>query len=309
MPSSPVWFYALFFGSLALGYALRRGQTASPSLMRFAILFLDAPIFAYTFWRLDLVQARHFAAIPAASILLVLFPLFLSAIWARRLLAAPASRGGFVLTAAFSNIGTTGGAFLCYLAFGFNGLALAYLYLLPYPILVFTLGFALAKHHGTGRHPGLGGQLRNLLSNPLSLIPLLAIALGFGLNLLAGPPPAWLAFPADALIKLDLGVMCLAIGMTLDLANFFPPWRVLTALGAIKFIASPLLAWAGVEWYYGSLEPLAARVILIESCMPPAIYAVVTANLFGLDRKLVNALWVSLSLVLLPLAAMLLFRR
>ncbi len=307
--TSLLWFYGIFGGGLGLGLTLRRWQALAPGLMRLIILAIDAPLFFYSYWSLDLAHARLYAPIPIIATVLVVATLWLSPLWAKRLLPDRRSQGSFVLASAFSNIGTTGGAFLCYLFFGLEGLAQGYLFLLPYPVLVFTLGFAAARHYaGSGRlrpHE----YLAHIVSNLISLVPLLAIALGLCLNAAGLRPPDGLAPWVDTFIKLGLGGMCLAIGMTLNPRELLPPGKVLAAGAAIKFALSPaaglLLALAA----YGSLAPLPSRIILIQSAMPPAIYAVITAALFDLDRRLVNSLWLSLSLALLPLAALLaLFR-
>lgn len=298
-------FYLLFYGALGLGFWLRSRRAWAPGLMRAAILLLDTPLFFYSYWILDLSRLRHYAPVPVISALLVLAMAVISVLWSRKLLAERTSQGSFVLAAAFSNIGTTGGAFICYLLYGTPGLALGYLYLLPYPLLVFTLGFSLAKHYaGPGRLSVLA-YARNLVTNVTSLVPLLAMGAGFYFNLHHVPVPAVAPALADGFIKLDLVIMFAAIGMTLDLTSLFSPARAVLALNAIKYLLSPLVALGLVLGAYGFGISLPAKVILIQSAMPPAIYAVITVNLFNLDRRLVNALWVSSTLVLIPLAALL----
>jgi len=300
-----LWFYLLFYGVLVLGLLLRKWQSLAPTIMRYTILLVDAPLFMYSFWILDLAKLRHYAPVPVIATLLVVLPLWLTPFWARRLLSKKTAQGSFILSAAFSNVGTTGGAFICYLLFGLPGLSLAYLFLLPYPILIFTLGFSTAKHHACDCQLKLKDYFLNLTTNLISIIPLAAIALGVLLNASALQPPAVSASWADIWIKLGLGMMCLAIGMTLRLQHIFSRWKLITALGLIKFLGIPTLALLLVSLTYGSWTLFPAKVILIQSAMPPAIYAVITANLFGLDRDLVNALWFSTTLLLIPIAGIL----
>jgi len=298
-------FYLLFYGALSAGFLLRRWQGLAPFLMRYAILLLEAPIFAYSFWILDLQRVRQFAPIPLISVALVLTALGLGARLAPRLFGNSPARGSFTVAAGFSNIGTTGGSFLCYLLFGLPGLALGALYLLPYPFLVYTLGFSLARYYASGRTLPLREMLVSLLANAVSAVPLAGMGLGLACNLLSWPVPAGLTSVADKWIKLDLVVMCLAIGMTLKPRRLFAAWRPLAAIGAIKFILLPLLAAVLVWLSYGSWQSLPAKVLLVQASMPVAIYGVVTANLFGLDRELANTLWFSTTLLLAPVAAVL----
>jgi predicted permease len=205
----------------------------------------------------------------------------------------------------FSNIGTTGGAFLCYLLYGTQGLALGYLYLLPYPLLVFTLGFSLAKRYASPGPVAWREYARGLVTNLVSLLPLLAMAAGFYFNLRHMALPGFAPLGADILIKLDLVIMFAAIGMTLEPSALFSPWQAVLSLNILKYLVSPLLALGCVWLAYGFPSALPAKVILIQAAMPPAIYAVITVNLFHLDRRLVNALWISGTLLLIPLAALL----
>ncbi len=300
MTTRLIWFLLLFYASLGLGLALRPWKSFSPLIMRFTILLLETPIFIYSFWILDMHHLKQSAPIPLLSTLLVLLTLVLSPWVARRLRLSCKAQGSFILAASFSNVGTTGGAFVCYLLFGLPGLSLAYLYLAPYPIIIFTLGFSVARHFASECRLSFRDYFTNIATNLISIVPLAAIALGLFLNLMGFQPPHGLVPWADGLIKLDLGIMCLAIGMTLRLPQLFSPWRPVVAVGAIKFLILPLLALVTALFLYGSLDPLPAKVILIQSAMPPAIYAVITANLFGLDRELVNSLWFSLTLLLIP---------
>lgn len=300
-----LWFYLLFYGALLLGYGLKRNQKFAPTIMRYTILILETPIFIYSFWILDMNQVRNYAPIPIISLLLVLIALWLSPYWAKRLFPDKPAQGSFILTAAFSNIGTTGGAFICYLLFGLPGLALGYLFLLPYPFLIFTLGFSIAKHHGCDCHLTMKDYVLNIFSNLISIIPLLAIACGLTLNFMDYTPPTLLEPIMDGIIKIDLAIMCLAIGMTIEIHKVFKAWKAIQAMTIIKFLILPILSIGMILLAYGSLAPLASKVILIQAAMPPAIYAVITANLYKLDRDLVNALWFATTLFLIPIVAVL----
>lgn len=300
-------FYLIFYGALALGVTLRRWQQAAPRIMRLTILWIDAPLFFISYWMLDLNQLRLYAPIPIIATVLVLVPLYLSPALAKKLFPRKTSQGSFVLSAAFSNIGTTGGSFLCYLFFGLPGLSLGYLFLFPYPLLIFTLGFSAAKHYACDCRLTFRDYLSNIATNMISLIPLVAITLGLILNASGVKPPAHIGPWVDVWVKAGLGLMCLSIGMTLVLRRVFVHRLAIAALSALKFLAVPALALVLVLFAYGSLASIPARVILIQAAMPPAIYAVITANLFNLDRELVNSLWFTTTLLLIPIAALLFF--
>lgn len=296
-------FYGLFYGALAAGVVLRARRELSPHLMRWTIILLEPWLFLYSLWTLDPARVRHYAPIPLMAVVLILLPLFLTRPLARRLLPQRTSQGSFILAAAFANIGTTGGAFLCYLLYGLPGLSLAYLFLLPYPFLVFSLGFGLARHYASeGVHLTFKDYVAAALRDPVSLLPILAMAVGAALNYFDVLPPAGAKPWVDVMIKADLVIMCFAIGMTLEPPRLRRDWPAIAANAGIKFLALPALTLTAIWLIYGSLDPLPARVLLIQSAMPSAIYSVVTSNLFKLDRELANTLWITTTLLLAPVA-------
>ncbi len=302
------WFYGLFYGALGLGAVAHRYRAWGPRLMRMVILFIEAPIFIYSYWHLDLAKTREYAPIPLIAAIMVLWSLALGGFWGRRLFRRNrGAQGSFILASGFSNIGTTGGAFIAYMLYGLPGLALGYLFLLPYPFLIFTLGFTLAKHYSSPGKLPAKAYLKNILQNAFSLLPLLAIASGLLLNLSGIVLPAHWDGLVDGLIKLDLGLMCFAIGMTLEWTKILGFGKAILSVAAIKFLATPLLALLLVLLVYGTLAPLSSKIILLQAAMPPAIYAVVTVNLFKLDRDLANALWLANAFILIPVAGLLYF--
>ncbi len=302
------WFYSLFYGALGLGSLAHRYRAWGPRLMRAVILFIEVPIFVYSYWHLDLSNIRALAPIPIMAVVLVGWALILGGLWARRLYRQdPAAQGSFILASGFSNIGTTGGAFIAYMLYGLPGLALGYLFLLPYPVLIFTLGFSLAKHYASAGKLRALDYFKNIVHNIFSLLPLLAITIGLALSLSKTTPPAALAPVADAMIKLDLGLMCFAIGLTIEWAKLFQFAKAIISVACIKFLLTPLAALILIFLVYGHAMPLEAKVILIQAAMPPAIYAVVTVNLFKLHRDLANAIWLANAFILIPVAGLLYF--
>jgi malate permease and related proteins len=300
------WFYLLFYGSLALGMLARRWKNSASLIMRLTLLFIDAPLLLFSFWILDIKRFMEYIPIPIMGVILVVLPLWFSPFVARRILSDRKSQGSFILTSSFSNIGTTGGSFICYLLFGLQGLSMGYLFLLPYPFLIFTAGFSVARKYAFDTPLRLKDYFLNIAANLFSVVPLLSIAAGFLLNMLNVQPPGKLEIMADIWIKLGLGLMCLAIGMTLQLKHILASIKQVLFLGLIKFITVPAVAFIAVLIIYGAALPLAAKIIIIQSFMPPAIYAVIISNLYDLDRDLANSLWFSATLLLIPIAGMLL---
>ena len=69
-------------------------------------------------------------------------------------------------------------------------------------------------------------------------------------------------------------------------------------MSAIKFVYTPLIAWLLLTAF--KIEGLPRLVVLLEASTPVAVSPLVLPLLFGLDRKLSNALWVFTTLAAIP---------
>jgi predicted permease len=81
-----------------------------------------------------------------------------------------------------------------------------------------------------------------------------------------------------------------AVGMTVYARRLPGFWKAATATAALKFLAGPALM-LGVAAALGlSGTPLGVCVLL--AAMPTALYSVLMANLFGLNRDLANTTFI-----------------
>jgi predicted permease len=64
-----------------------------------------------------------------------------------------------------------------------------------------------------------------------------------------------------------------------------------------KFIILPAVTFTAL--YFVELDPVVETVILVQSCMPAAVYSVISSILFDLDAKLTSGLFVVNSLLFL----------
>lgn len=302
-----LWFYFLSYGALLLGFFLRRWSQYSPLVMRASVYALEAPLFLYAFWVLDFQQTREYAIIPLFSLALLLGGLAVHPLWAKMLSSDPRSQGSLVLASSFSNVGSTGGLFICYLLFGSTGLSLASLFLLPYPIIIFTLGFSEAHRYGQNQRLPLRESIRRMATHSISFIPIAAMAVGLVLNFFRISPPRFMPQWADVWARLSMAVSCMAIGSTIRTGQWFSPWKPVAAVGIVKFIFTPCIAALLLSiWFDNFLHP-SAIVILIQACMPPAVYSVVMANVFRLNRDWANSIWLSNTLFLIPIVGVLFY--
>lgn len=215
------------------------------------------------------------------------------------------SAGVFSYAAAHSNWGFTMGGFICLRLFGEQGLAYTVIYATLWTIIMFGLFFPLAgRFAGRTERYGLASFVRNLLD--LRCLPLAGVLVGIGLSLSGIERPAvfqqWRII--DALVILCTAVMFFVTGLRLHVSHVWGHLRLYAWLAGIKFVFSPMLA-LGLIWLVQQagldLASLPVNVMIVESFMPMALFAVAAANLYGLDAPLASSLFAANTVMFLVL--------
>lgn len=116
--------------------------------------------------------------------------------------------------------------------------------------------------------------------------------------------PAWIDdwHLVGLLVILNNATKFFAIGLTLRLSRTKDYLSPLVSLSLIKFVAATIAA-AALIWLAMAadlqLGPLRINVMLVESAIPSAVFAVVAAGLYGLSARLASSLFVISSAVFL----------
>ena len=287
----------LFLGSLTLGWWLHRrkwlSEQGASSLVRWTVVGASPITLCLSFWRMDLRSVEPWL-LPFLGTLISAATLIPAFIYARRSKLSKPEIGSFLTCSFFSNLGYLG-AFTAFALFGEAAYALCMLYLVFFTPCFYTLGFGIASHYGSARtSEGLG----EAYDSGLRLYPFVGMVLGILLSLARVPRPAILEWANHALIPINTAVYLVAIGSQLI---FESPRRWLgscLAMSGIKFLFTPLIAWALVSLFH--IQGLARLVVLLQASTPVAVSPLVLPLLFGLDRKLANALWFFTTAVSIP---------
>lgn len=287
----------LFLGSLGLGWWLRRQavltEARASRLVRGIVKGLSPLVLCLSFWRMNLRSAEPWL-LPLLGLLVsssTLIPAWLYATSAR--LSRPQT-GSFLTCACFSNVGYLG-AFLAFALFGEGAYALCVLYFLLFSPSFYTLGFGLASRYGRKRHRSSFGTA---FSDEMRLYPFLGMVAGACLSLARVVRPAPLEWLNHALIPLDTALFLAAIGSQLTFESPRPWLRACLAMSAIKFLYTPAVAWALLTAF--GLQGLPRLIVLIEASTSVAVSPLVLPLLFGVDRKLANALWLFTTCLAIP---------
>lgn len=279
---------ALFVGSMLLGWwAGRRGlltESRAAALIRLVVVRLSPLVLALLFWGMDF-RSRDPWLLPFIGLAVCLSTLPTAWLYARRARLSRPETGSFLTCAFFSNVGYLG-AFTAFALFGEAAYGLCVLYFLAFTPCFYTIGFGLAARYG---HAHQRSKLSSAYNDSLRLYPFLGMMAGVLLNVAGLPRPGVLQGFNHVLIPLDTALYLTAIGSQLRFESPRPWLRSCLAMSAIKFVASPLVAWALVTAF--GLTGLTRIVVLLEASTPVAVSPLVLPLLFGVDRKLANALW------------------
>jgi predicted permease len=284
--------------ALTIGYLMRIRTGGclplSKRLTRLGLIWLDPVNIVLALWGQSFAD-RRVLLLPAIGMVLTCLPAVLMAAVARRRRMEPARAGALVATSMFSNQGPTFGTFLAFVLAGEAGFALASMYTLFFYPLFFTVGLLVGRSYAAGKQVSTWRVLVDNLRDPAGRNCLLAVPVGILLSVLGTARPAGSAALLDFLVPVTTLVYLAGIGMTLDFSQVRGGLRGSYAIGALKFALGPALALLAIALLrgLGLTEPLWDRVILIQNCMPAAIFALVLVNLFDLDRDLANTIWLA----------------
>ena len=279
----------LFLGSLALGWWLnRRGampEVRASRIVRFLVKGPSPLVLCLLFWRMDLRSLEPWL-LPFLGAVISASTLLPAVLYARRARLPGPQTGSFFACAFFSNLGYLG-AFTAFALYGEAGYGLCMLYLVFFTPCFYTLGFWWGARYG--RQAKESSAMAGAFNDELRLYPFAGMLAGVLLNLAGIVRPQPLEWLNHVLIPLDTALYLTAIGSQLRLASPRPHLEPCLAMSGIKFLYTPLVAWLLVSAF--GLQGLPRFVVLLQASTPVAVSPMVLPLLFGLDRRLANALW------------------
>ena len=200
-----------------------------------------------------------------------------------------------ILAGGLSNLGYTGGAFVCYALFGAQGLALANIYPILWLPVIYLVFFPLLKiHELRTEDSGAGFKLSQVLDFRFLALP--AIIAAIMLNLTGVKPPAFIAefYIIDIFVYIASGLSFFAIGLRVNLSRLKNYINLYFLLAAVKVSLTPAAALL-IIWLLAltgqNLTGPVKKVIIVLSVTPSAVLMVTMSNVFDLDGPLASALW------------------
>lgn len=226
---------------------------------------------------------ENFYTLLAGSLFVSIAGLIISRFISRKLVGgSPAA----TLTMAFMNSGNMGLP-VCLFAFGKPGLAAATIFFVAMSILHYSAGTAIAS----GR-----GRIKDAFILPLTPAAVLGI-LANRMNII---PPDIIMRPLGLLSDSAIPIMLFSLGIRLASITEVHgtlPWK----LGLGRFAIGLVTGVTAVLLF--SIRGVSAWTIIIQSCMPPAVFNFILCEKFGKDSELAASTILAgttLSLITLP---------
>ena len=292
----------LILFSLAGGITLRsifhrtdasgRGEdTLRRWLQKLCFLYLNPVVLIGAVWILPL-DNLEILLLPLLGVVAIAIGGVYSIIYSRWRGMPRSLRGSHFCVSYYTNIGSVGGL-VVYTMLGEAGFVLLPLYKLLEPLMYFGIGFPIAALFGN-KGAEKKRSLWNILADPVVVISMSSIALGFVLNFSELVRLEFYTPLNGFLIPTMSSLLLVSIGLGMDFKNMKGHILSAASVAGIKFILVPLtmtfLAWLlGMGKLMGGL-PL--MTVYILSSMPAGFVSIIPASLYGLDLDYANTAWI-----------------
>ncbi len=261
------------------------------------VFYLLSPCLAFSSLATSDLGAAQVGQIGSFVVVMTLAPGV--AVWAlaRLLRLSPHETSSLLLVAMFGNVGNYGLP-LNELAFGQGGLDRAVIYMVITAVFVFSLGVMIAAHaQGNAPAQALGRLAR---------VPIIyALLLGGLVRVGLLPLPDPILNATTLLARGATPLMLLILGLQLSQARIRGNWRLIALACSARLLLTPLIAVPLAAWM--GLTGLTGQVAIVEACMPSAVFSIILAVEFNLDRDLATGVVLSTTLfsplTLVPLIA------
>ena len=295
-------------GHLATG-KFRVPERFAKKIMTTVLVCFNWPIALLVIWKMNLTPQVIWLPITGALILFAATAL--STVLFNYIKLDPITRLTLILAAALSNLGYTGGAFVCYALFGSAGLALANIYPVFWLIVVYLIFFPLLKiqklrmseqnHTFSPRH---------LLDFRFLVLPAIIVAIALNITGVRFPQFVLRLHIIDVFVYIASSLSFFAIGMRVNFSRLKNYINLYFPLCIVKFLITPALAILIIYLVKltgqnpsGSIQ----NVIIVLSAAPSAVLMVTMSNVFDLDGPLASALWVVTTAVFVVVVVPVLF--
>jgi hypothetical protein len=268
---------------LCLGYACRYQKVLKDNFFNKMIynnIFVVCPTVSFlSFWILPLSMELFW--IPVISLFMMFVPGVFAYLWAKKRYASDLERGSFVMAAMLSNLGTIGGISV-FLLYGERGYGYQQIVILMQYVFMFMFCYPIAQLFYERAHGKKAGRIswRDVLFDKKQ-IAVVGIFLGAALQMAGVERPESFGSISAVLVHLAAWTGLMPVGYSIDFGEVRRYWAKMLELSVIKFVLTPLLVYVLSAILIE--DEVIRHSLVILSCMPSAINAVVVARIYRLN--------------------------
>ncbi|MBT3319599.1 MAG: hypothetical protein HN948_00115 [Clostridia bacterium] len=313
-----IFSLAIIVGALVVGqilYGAVKGEKARAktdavmTTIRNIIVYSVTPVILLgAFWVVDIGNAS-LITVPFICIFALGIGSSLSLLFSKIAKHNRLQTGAMFCCGGSSNLGSIGGL-LTFAFLGETGYAFCVLYIVLSAPFLYTVVFPVASSFSESHiktHP-----LKRILKDKLIMMFFATMLVGFILNLVGVPRPAFYSKLNEYLIPISSFFLVAALGYTMrfGLIRSYP--KEIVFISIVKYIITPLFVIGtalllGLNTYGdGTLF----KALVIMSALPVGFNALIPINMYGLDKNLGNSNWIvtTVSLVVVvPVVYIILF--
>ncbi len=268
---------------------LRDPQVLSKRVITVNLVAVEPFVVLWSIWGLSLKS--EFFIMPLAGLMLVGAGFVLGRLAAPVMKLKGRGRTTYIISSSLANHGFTMGGFLCYLFGGLDGLGLSAIFLIYFLPFTFLFIFPYAGMAGSGKSIKslFTWQIIREFFVTFRNMPLYASIAALVLQGMSVPRPG-INFPADLFLMVAIGLYYFSLGINFRFSDIRSVGFEQVTMAVSKFLVLPLLTWLFLQVVDFSAP--VESVILLQSCMPAAIYSVLSSILFDLDVPMASAIFV-----------------
>ncbi|MEG6584340.1 AEC family transporter [Dendrosporobacter sp. 1207_IL3150] len=293
---------------IAIGYLCkyqkRLGENFFNKLILNNILVVYPALSMLSFWVLPL--KADLVWLPVLGLAMGVIPGVIAYFIAERKYNSDLDRGSYVMSAILSNLGTIGG--LCvFLLYGETGYAYQQLVVLFQYILMFMFCYPLAQYY---YQKSQKGKVENKISVKAVLfsrnqLAVVGIMCGVALQAANVERPELLGMIFNPLVHFGAWTALIPVGYSVDFGKLREQYRSIIDLIPLKFIVTPVITYSLARLVIS--DPIMLNSILVLSCTPTAVNAVITSRIYGLNLHISVAAFILTTLIFLMVIYPILF--
>lgn len=288
------------FLPIIIGYLLIRCSYLSPKLSKDLKTFvIRVTVPALVFMRMYKTDTQTLKQlIPVASSYVVITALLILISWLiLNRIKDSKTKAAYMITIVWGNYGWIGYAVLNE-ALGSGGFDRGVFFTALWWPVLYIGAYIVAKITGVDGKLDIKNYIINMA------VPVISLILGITLNVLSVSLPVTLTYTLNKFSDMTVTIILFSVGLSISLKD---------SLKLIKKTIVPVILRPVIGIICGIItitilqisDPLSKKAILIESCMPVAIFTVVIGDMFNLDEKLMSSILIIstlFSLLTIPLS-------